>query len=73
MINPPLYRPHQPLKMTPQHRQAPRIKQQPIPSTTTRRARRARSPARTGRTAGVPSSARGRRAVRIVRPGAAAG
>ena len=67
MINPPLNRTHQPLEMTPQHSQAPRIQQQPIPSAASGRARRARRPARAGRRARMPPPARGRRAVRIVR------
>ena len=58
--------------MTPEHRQAPGIEQQPV-SPATSRARCARRPAGTGGAPGVSPPARRRGAVRIVRSSAAAG
>ena len=65
MIDPALYSTHQPLKVTPQHRQTARIEQQPV-APAAGRAGRTGSATGAGRAARVSPTARGGGAVRVV-------
>ena len=71
VIDPALDRPHQPLKVIAQHRQTPRVQQQP-PTSSLPRACRTRCARGGSRTAGVSAAARGSGAVGIMRRGAGA-